>query len=87
MGSRVEALAGELAVRMLSEAGVQVSAASLPLVMTEATALAGSVILMEDLLARARHRIAELAAVSGAARPRVVDFDPSQFAVCSPASN
>jgi hypothetical protein len=87
MGSRVDGLAAELAARMLGEAGIRVSGASLPLVMTEATALAGSVVLMEDLIARARQRIAELAAVSGADRPRVVDFDPSRFAECSPASN
>lgn len=91
--ARVDDLAGALAVRMLAEAGVPVSEASLALVELEAAALAGSVVLMEERIRQARRRIAELAAVAGADKPRVVDFDPSRHgpvlagAAWSPGSN
>jgi hypothetical protein len=77
--ARVDDLAVQLAERMLEEASVPVSENALSLVLPEASALAESVVLMEAALERARRRIAELAAVAGAARPRVVDFDPSRF--------
>lgn len=79
--SRRDELADALAVRMLAEASVPVSVASLALVMPEAVALAESVIRWEDQLARARRRIAELIAVSGADQPRVVGLDLSRFTV------
>jgi hypothetical protein len=77
--TRVDDLAGQLAVRMLTEAAVPVSEASLALVMLEASALAESVTLMEDCLWRARQRIAELVAASGVQNPRLPDFDPESL--------
>lgn len=84
--ARVDDLAAALAVKMLDEAVLPVSVDGLALVMPEASALAQSVIAMEERIRQARHRIAELAAVSGAGGPWVAEFDPAG-AAWSPASN